>query len=652
MCEKEREVYKMPEEYQEQRNGQEAVKSLEELLYEKALTEDEALDLMIDLCGALELWERKNVLYGNICPENILLTKDGKARLKEPDTGERTGEDAVSYMAPELFHGQKTDRRADIYALGMVFYRIMNRGREPFVSLEKQIVGYKDRQDGLEKRMKGETLSAPADASSAFAGILLKACAFRPGKRYKDAGAFGRALKRCKRARKSRFLGVIGRWSPAKRVVAAVVLLAVVSGVSFGVWQQMPYQEYTDQETGDHWSISRNGTLTLEGEGAYMALCTEPDWTYWTTWIKKVVVCGNVKNLYCNFSSCVSLERVVLREGVEMVGPSSFKSIQTLKEVAFPSTLREIGEYAFSQCSSLERVKLPEGLETIRAGAFQLCTGLGQIEIPSSLTEIEWDVFDGTLWLENQKKNGVFFVINGNLIKYFGEEEEVEITEDMGIRCISSGAFKENKKIRSVILADTVEELKKDAFNGCISLESVKLPAALKELPEGLFRSCEALKEIVLPESLEKIGRYAFQHSGILKEPSIPETVTCVEEEVFDGTPWYEALIEGKDYAVWNGFLLECLIDEDEIVIPEELGIRRIADYAFAHKKKLKKVVIPQGVISLGEGCFFFCENLETIEFPESLKEFGRGPMAATKWMAERSGEGGPVLVNGVDVSY
>lgn len=652
MYKKGREKYDMPDKNPGQLDEQETVKSLEELLYERALTEDEVLDLMIDLCRELEIWERKKTVYGAIQPDHILLTVEGRAKLQDPGVSSEGSDHAGTYMAPEAFRGEPCDTRADLYALGLMFYRIMNRGREPFVSLEKQIVGHKDRQEALKKRMGGERLPLPADASPALARILRKVCAFRPEERYRTASGLCRALKKCRRARTDRFRQFIGGWSTGKRIAAVFVCMAVLGICGFGIWQQMLFREHTNQETGDYWSISRNGTLTLKGEGAYSDLCAEPDWISWTTWIRKIVVCGEVKNLYGTFASCVSLESVELQEGLETIGPQSFHKIETLREVSFPSTLKEIEFDAFCGCSSLKRVVFPEGLETIGDMAFASCGSLEQIEFPPSVIHFGMDVFLNTPWLETQRTKGDFLVVNGTLIEYFGDREEVEITEDLGILRITSSAFGTKKEIRSLILADTVEELGTGTFSSCKELTSVRLSAGLKELPANLFQNCESLEEIVIPEGVEKIGRYAFRDASNLKYISIPDTVTCIEEEVFNGTMWYEALMEGNDYTVWNGFLLECLIDEEEIVIPEELGIRRIADYAFAHKKKLKKAVIPEGVISIGEGCFFFCENLETIEFPESLKEFGRGPMAATKWMKDRAGEGGPVLVNGIDVSY
>ena len=89
-----------------------------------------------------------------------------------------------SYMAPEMYKGEKYDSRVDIYSLGIVLYRLMNHNRLPFMSLEKQFITYRDKENALNKRVAGEQMSAPVDAGTQFARIIMKACAYDPAQRY------------------------------------------------------------------------------------------------------------------------------------------------------------------------------------------------------------------------------------------------------------------------------------------------------------------------------------------------------------------------------------------------------------------------------------------------------------------------------------
>lgn len=637
----------------------ECLKSLTELLHEKPLTQEESLRMMIDLCRGLEKCEQERIIHRDIKPENILITVEGRAKLGdfgiaagplETDGGHRI-QGTFTYMAPEIFHGQKYDRTADIYSLGMVFYRIMNGGREPFVSREKQIISYKDSETALKKRMEGVPFPAPADASAEFARILQKACAFRSEKRYQKAAALRKDLEKCLRKEKSKLGRMLGRWSRWKKAAAAAVLLAAVCGTGVWVWWRTPVLQQ-HREDGFTWSLGRDGTLTFRGDGVLTSYLELQDWQKKSGEIKKLVICGNVTALDQQFGNCQSLRRVELPEGLETIGNYVFQNCQNLKEISFPSTLKEIGEMAFTNCLALEAVTLPEGLETISGMAFGICANLAEVEIPSSVKEIGSDAFRSTAWLEERQKEGGFLIVNDILLAYFGDEENVVISEDMGIRKIGGRAFVENQKLRSVTLTDAVEEVGEEAFSGCSTLASVTLSPKLREISASMFRNCPALEKIMIPAGVERIGTTAFLGCQNLKEILLPETVSAIEERAFEGTALYEEQEKKSEYMVLGDFLIAWQGDETELVIPENLGIRHIADNAFAQNENLKKVVIPEGVVSLGETCFFGCVNLEQIEFPQSLREIGRGAMATTKWWEERQQEGGPFEVNGIDITY
>ncbi len=637
----------------------ECLKSLAELLHEKPLAQEEALRMMIDLCRGLERCGQEQIIHRDIKPENILITADGRAKLgdfgiaAEPAQTEESHriQGTFSYMAPEIFHGQKYDRTADIYSLGLVFYRIMNRGRDPFVSREKQMISYKDSEAALKKRMSGAPFPAPADASAEFARILKKACAFRPGKRYQSAGALRRALEKCLRHGKSRLGRSFYSLSRLQKAAAAAALAAAVCGAGALAWWRTPVMR---QERGDGftWSLGRDGTLTFRGDGILTSYQETEDWQKNGGEIKKLVIRGNVTDVEQQFGLCHSLREVSLPEGLETIGAYVFQDCQNLQEISFPSTLKEIGEMAFLKCLALEEVKLPEGLETISDMAFWFCSNLAEAEIPSSVRKIGADAFGSTPWMEERQKEGAFLIVNDLLLAYNGEGGDVVISEDMGVRAICGRAFAQNKTLRSVTLADTVEEVGEEAFDGCSALVSATLPSGLREIPAEMFRNCSALEKIVLPAEAERIGAGAFSGCQSLKEIPLPETVSAIGEQAFENTAWYEEQEKKSEYIVLGDFLLAWLGDETELAIPESLGIRHIADSAFVNHTDLKKVVIPEGVVSLGEKCFFFCVNLEQIEFPQSLKEIGLGAMATTKWWEERQKEGGPFEINGIDITY
>ncbi|MDY5021933.1 MAG: serine/threonine-protein kinase [Blautia sp.] len=158
----------------------------------KNLTEREVLKLGIDLCRALEYCGQLNIIHRDIKPENIFVSRFGDfklgdfgiARELERSMSSMSKKGTFSYMAPEMYRGEAYDRRADIYSLGLVLFKLMNHNRLPFLNLEKQLITYRDKENALARRMSGEAVPKPAQAGEAFGEIIRKACAYWPQERY------------------------------------------------------------------------------------------------------------------------------------------------------------------------------------------------------------------------------------------------------------------------------------------------------------------------------------------------------------------------------------------------------------------------------------------------------------------------------------
>ena len=179
---------------------------------EKQLTEKEVIKLGMDLSKALEYCRKLKIIHRDIKPENIFVSRFGDFKLGDFGIArelERTmsgfsKKGTYSYMAPEMYKGKKYDSRVDIYSLGIVLYRLMNHNRLPFMSLEKQFITYRDKENALNRRVAGEQMSIPADAGEQFARIILKACAYDPAQRYQTPEELYGALDDLKNGRVGR----------------------------------------------------------------------------------------------------------------------------------------------------------------------------------------------------------------------------------------------------------------------------------------------------------------------------------------------------------------------------------------------------------------------------------------------------------------
>lgn len=174
----------------------------------KELTEKEVIKLGCDLAMALIYCRKLNIIHRDVKPENIFVSRFGDFKLGDFGIAKEQAhtmsnmskKGTYSYMAPEIYKGEKYDSSIDIYSLGIVLYKLMNQNRLPFLSLDKQLITYRDKETALARRMAGEKMPVPVNASAAFSHIILKACAYEPGKRYRKPEDMLRDLEKLRLA--------------------------------------------------------------------------------------------------------------------------------------------------------------------------------------------------------------------------------------------------------------------------------------------------------------------------------------------------------------------------------------------------------------------------------------------------------------------
>ena len=170
---------------------------LQRVMVESAMTSLRAVNLGLDLCEALSACREAGYLFENLKPENVFLTNSGRFQLG--DLGLTPLQDLQyasvpeeylgPYSAPELYEiTASPNTTIDLYALGMLLYRIYNGNHGPF---EDENTGAA-MADKL--RVTGRALPTPIYADYELAEIILKACSPDPESRYQTPDELKQAL--------------------------------------------------------------------------------------------------------------------------------------------------------------------------------------------------------------------------------------------------------------------------------------------------------------------------------------------------------------------------------------------------------------------------------------------------------------------------
>ena len=174
-------------------------RSLDEVLANSGLLPlEQVLRLMDQLLDALAHAHAQGVWHRDVKPANMILTDAGQlkltdfgvARIADANlTQVSTAIGTPSYMAPEQFRGEGVDHRADLFACGVVLYRLLT-GLRPFTG-NVETVMFKILNDQPAPPSEVTAGGRPA----AFDAVVARAIAKRADERFQSADAMRQALR-------------------------------------------------------------------------------------------------------------------------------------------------------------------------------------------------------------------------------------------------------------------------------------------------------------------------------------------------------------------------------------------------------------------------------------------------------------------------
>jgi eukaryotic-like serine/threonine-protein kinase len=157
------------------------------------------VNFLKQLCSAIDYLHLLKYIHRDLCPRNVMVTKEGVVKLIDfgltvpytPDyckPGNRTG--TADYLAPEIIKRQSTDHRVDIFALGVTAFEIFT-GQMPW---ERSLSSEETLRKHLNTPPRDPKLLNP-ELEDDICKVLVRAISREPQGRFPTAAAFKEALE-------------------------------------------------------------------------------------------------------------------------------------------------------------------------------------------------------------------------------------------------------------------------------------------------------------------------------------------------------------------------------------------------------------------------------------------------------------------------
>ena len=292
-----------------------------------------------------------------------------------------------------------------------------------------------------------------------------------------------------------------------------------------------------------------------------------------------------------------TIEAVVIEPGITSICKYAFEGCSNLKNATISESVASIGEDAFLGCSNLKKIVIPENVTSIDEGTFEECSSLEEITIPKSVTSIGKRAFYGC-----KVTTDVYF--GGSTEEWITLGEHRPGAEYVHYSCVSANNHWEG-------------EIHKDAScseaGGTYAACSCGYEKLIAETAPALGHNWGANHICTVCELLEDgpcgdYVTYTVDKNGVLTVSGNGSMKDC------------EYLNNGGDIHIIRGW--DGIRDEIKKVIVEE-GVTSIGWNAFRLLPNLESVEIADSVSYIGDWAFAYNDNLKDISFGSGLQSTG-----------------------------
>lgn len=176
---------------------------LEDFIQDVDFLVSDVVKLGLDVLHGLQSCHDNGVIHRDIKDDNIFVSDKGEYKigdfgvskvLKDSSKAESL-KGTPNFLAPEVYLGKEGyTKSVDLYSLGIVLYRLLNYGRNPFLPRFPEQYFAQDEDDAFEERMSGKTPELPALGGDAIGHVILRSIS-NSTERFQSADEFINALE-------------------------------------------------------------------------------------------------------------------------------------------------------------------------------------------------------------------------------------------------------------------------------------------------------------------------------------------------------------------------------------------------------------------------------------------------------------------------
>ena len=393
------------------------------------------------------------------------------------------------------------------------------------------------------------------------------------------------------------------------------------------------------------WTLYEDGTLTISGTGAMKSYRNDDSPAVQKKDnVKKVVIEDGVTSIESSvFEGCTGLTSITIPGGVTSIGYAAFSGCSSLTSITSPDGVTNIGSFAFDGCSSLTSITIPDSVTSIRNGAFKNCTGLTSITIADGVTSIGAVAFYNCSSLTS--------IAIPDSVTSIGDSSfsNCESLITISLSCKSS-LKRSNFGDQADLVSYTSHTLKKTAAKAATCSESGNKEYWTCEHCGKYFLSDDANPETAKAVEQSECMIPAIQHKNAFTRGAVEPTETDPGYSGDRYCPDCNTVLE-KGYTYWVEDNLTWKLYEDgtltisgtgkmknynysdnqsplyinssvkKVVIED--GVTSIGNDAFSNCSGLISITIPNSVTSIGESVFYYCTSLTTITIPDGVTSIG-----------------------------